>query len=144
MPEPAIAPLAAPAGRIKATTLLSAKTLADPRSWQARASLQQLSGADRLEQICNLEAMEQVRAWNADYRPDAVVAYAMAESRLSGRTVDAPGAAIRSKKRWYAISYTCTTAATTEEVVSFEFEMGAEIPEDQWAEHSLFSGTSVD
>jgi hypothetical protein len=145
---PAAVPQAAPPGtapgRIKAARFLSAKTLSDPRSWQARSSLQQLSGGDRLEQICNLEAMEQMHAWDSRFLADAVVAYAMAETRLNGRTTDAPGAAIRSRGHWYALSYTCTMAASAEDVTSFEFQLGAEIPQQQWAEYSLYGGTSVD
>jgi hypothetical protein len=136
-------PVAAP-GRIKAATLLSAKTLSDPRSWQARSALQQLSGTDRLEQICNLEAMEQLHAWDSSFLADAVVAYATAETRLTGRTTDAPGVAIRSRGHWYAIGYTCTMSANAEEVTAFEFQMGTEIPQEQWSEHSLYAGTSVD
>ena len=55
---------------IQVTKILSGTVLEDPRSRQARLALRQLSDFDRREQLCNLEAMEQVEAWNDDYKPE--------------------------------------------------------------------------
>ncbi|RUW89290.1 hypothetical protein EOA35_32920, partial [Mesorhizobium sp. M8A.F.Ca.ET.023.01.1.1] len=66
-PMPA-APAPAPSARqspaapamIRPTRMLSAKTLADPRSKQARADLEAFASDERMVQLCNLEAMDQI------------------------------------------------------------------------------------
>ncbi len=66
-----------PPAMIRAVKILSGEALADARSRQARIALRQLSDFDRREQLCNLEALEQVHAWDGDYEPERLVAYAM-------------------------------------------------------------------
>ncbi len=122
---------------VRAKELFSAKVLADPRSKEALVALRQLGVDDRVIQLCNVEAMEQVHIWKPDFQPDFVVAYAMADTKLSGSTLQADGAALRSKRRWYAIEFKCEVTPDLERVVSFEFLLGAEIPRSEWETHSL-------
>lgn len=82
-PQPtAPAPTPQP-GMIQATQMLSAKTLADPRSRNVRADLASMAGGERQLQICNVEAMDQIRQWRSDFAPDRVVSYATARERIS-------------------------------------------------------------
>lgn len=126
-------------GMVRSKELLSAKVLADPRSKAALVALRQLATDDRIIQLCNIEAMEQVSTWNHGFLPDFVVAYAMADTQLSGLKLDAEGGALRSKQRWYNIRFRCEVAPDLETVLAFEFLMGAEIPESEWAAHSLWT-----
>ncbi|GLQ78154.1 hypothetical protein GCM10007881_16700 [Mesorhizobium huakuii] len=71
--------------------MLSAKTLADPRIRQARADLATFASDERMVQLCNLEAMDQIRRWRADFQPERVVPYATAEEKISGTTIAADG-----------------------------------------------------
>ena len=50
---------------IVAKTMLSEKTLADPRSSQARRELATFADSERIVQLCNLEAMDQIEAWRS-------------------------------------------------------------------------------
>ncbi|WP_234704331.1 DUF930 domain-containing protein [Rhizobium nepotum] len=50
-------------GMVRAKELFSAKVLADPRSKEALVALKQLGRDDRVIQLCNVEAMEQVHIW---------------------------------------------------------------------------------
>lgn len=138
-PPPASAPPApAPPGEmIRATRLFSAAVLADPRSREARETLPQLAADERLVQLCNIEALEQVHRWNATFEPDLVVAYALAEPKLSAHAVEADGAAIRSRHAWYAIRFRCEAAPDLATVVAFEFLVGAPIPRAEWESHDL-------
>ena len=77
--------------------MLSAKTLADPRSRQARADLATFAEGERLAQLCNLEAMDQIRAWRTEFRPETAGAYARIERSVAGNTIAADGAAFRSR-----------------------------------------------
>ncbi|MGO8020018.1 hypothetical protein AB9E19_34515, partial [Rhizobium leguminosarum] len=59
------APIAPPALKptefVEARRLVSDKVLADPRSRRAREALSGLAGSERNLQLCDLEALEQVR-----------------------------------------------------------------------------------
>ena len=117
--------------------MLSARTLADPHSRQVRADLATFDGTERLIQICNVEAMDQVAAWKKELRPDRVVAYATAEARLDGRRLVADGAAMRSRRRWYALKFECDLAPVDDEVIGFAFAVGDAIPRSHWNELGL-------
>ncbi len=124
-------------GMVRAKELYSAKVLADPRSKQALAALRQLGTDDRITQLCNVEAMEQVHIWKSEFQPDFVVAYATADTKLSGLTLQADGAAVRSKRHWYDMKFRCVVTQDLERVVAFEFSLGDEIPKSEWKTRSL-------
>ena len=125
---------------MRAERLFSADVLADPRSRQAREALPHLAMSDRMIQLCNIEALEQVHMWKADFQPDTLVAHAMADAKLIGRTTAADGGAFRSKRRWYNIRFRCEVAPDLTKVVAFEFQVGEEIPKSEWESHNLTAG----
>jgi hypothetical protein len=124
--------------------MLSAGTLADPRSGEARRLLATLDDTERMIQLCGLEAMEQVRAWRGTFRPTAVVAYAMAEAAVSGDRVDAGGAAFRSGGSWYAIRFRCRLRPDHASVAAFEFKVGDAVPEEKWETLNLPADTAIE
>jgi hypothetical protein len=73
-----VPPPAEPPAMITARTLHSESVLANPRSRGTRVALKTLEAGERIEQLCNLEAMSQIHAWKAEFEPDRVVAFAMA------------------------------------------------------------------
>jgi hypothetical protein len=133
---PAPQPPAAPA-MIRPTEMLSAKTLADPRSRQARADLATFASDERMVQLCNLEAMDQIRRWRTDYQPERVVPYATAREKITGTTIAANGAAFRSRRNWYGLKFRCQLAGDGESVVGFEFLVGDLVPREKWDELGL-------
>ncbi|YBV98186.1 DUF930 domain-containing protein [Phyllobacteriaceae bacterium JZ32] len=135
---PAQAPSTAPS-MIRATSLYAARTLADPRNRQAREGLAQLAGPDRMEQLCNAEAMEQIHHWREDFDPDRLVAYAMGDTRIDGDMFIADSAAFRSKRQWYNVKFRCGLTSDFKTVASFEFQVGDAIPRAEWEEHNLAS-----
>ncbi len=90
----------------------------------------------RLEQLCDLEAMAQIAALRL-FLPDRVVAYAKADTRIVGDTLIADGAAFRSKRLWYGLSFTCGLSANRQAVESFAFTLGSEIPQRLWEKYNL-------
>jgi hypothetical protein len=124
---------------VQATQLQSAKVLANPRSAKARKTLGQLAPSERIVQLCNIEAMEQVHLWKPALKPDFLVAYAMADTELSGQKLKADGGAFRSRSRWYNIGFTCEVTPDLKQVVSFAFAVGGEIPKSDWADHNLLA-----
>ncbi|UXT41450.1 DUF930 domain-containing protein [Agrobacterium tumefaciens] len=137
--EPALTNESSPRGdgMVRAKELYSAKVLADPRSKQALAALRQLGTDDRITQLCNVEAMEQVHIWKSEFQPDFVVAYATTDTKLAGLTLQANGAAVRSKRHWYDMKFRCVVTQDLERVAAFEFSLGAEIPKSEWETRSL-------
>ncbi len=111
--------------------------LADPRSREVRLALPLLAVDERLVQLCNLEAMEQVRLSGAGLEPEAVVAYAMAELEMGRFTLHARGAAFRVGRHWYNIAYKCTARSDYRAVTDFAYKVGDEIPRSEWASHYL-------
>jgi hypothetical protein len=130
-------PAAPDDGMVRAQHFFSEKLLADPRSRHARDDFKQLASAEQVVQLCNIEAMEQVHRWDSTFQPDYLMAYAMAGAKVSAQSVEVDGGAFRSKKHWYNIKFKCAVAPGLRTVVAFEFQVGAEIPKSQWAEHFL-------
>ena len=122
---------------IRPTEMLSAKTLSDPRSRQARADLATFASDERMVQLCNLEAMDQIRRWHADFQPERVVPYATAEEKVRGTTIAADGAAFRSRKNWYNLKFKCQLAQDGESVIGFEFLVGDPVAREKWDELGL-------
>jgi hypothetical protein len=117
--------------------MLSETILADPRSWKARRMMARLGPNDRIGQLCGLEAMAQVAAWKKTFKPDQVVAYAMARTKILGNTLLADGAALHSKEEWFRLKFKCGLTPDHTKVTSFEFLVGNTIPRRDWESHSL-------
>ncbi len=122
---------------IRPTEMLSARTLADPRSRNVRADLASMAGSERQLQICAVEAMDQIRKWQGDFAPDRVVPYATVREKISGTHIDAEGAAFRSKGKWYGLKFSCDLAANGETVTGFAFLVGDPVPRARWDELGL-------
>jgi Domain of Unknown Function (DUF930) len=131
------APRAGPHGMLKATQMLSEQWLADTRSQQAVKMLPLLAADERMEQLCAIEAMAQINAWKRTFQPDHLVAYAMAETKVSGNALRADGAAFHSNRHWYKIRFKCDLTADHTKVVSFEFVVGDVVPRSEWERYSL-------
>lgn len=100
-------------------------------------SLRALAPSARLEQICDYTAMTKIRA-AGEHRPDRAVGYAISEGKVTDNTLVADGAAFRSRKKWYRMSYTCKTTPDRMRVLSFDFKIGPEIPEEKWSAYGLW------
>lgn len=122
-------------GLITARTMLSGRALANPRSRKAMQQLRTFSADERVVQLCNIEAMEQVHAMRPALLPEAVSPYAFQDLKLRGGSVVADGAAFYSGHRWYGLRFACDVTAG--KVVSFAFRIGQPVPRPQWGEHNL-------
>jgi hypothetical protein len=99
--------------------------------------LMKLDPQTRAEQRCNSRVSGIANREHKGFNADEVVAYAFADSALKGTLVSAPGAALRSRGRWYHVSYVCKVSPDGLEVESFEYKLGDEVPRALWAEHYL-------
>lgn len=101
------------------------------------AQLEKLDPETRLEQRCDVEAMERIARDRAGYAVDKVLAYAFSDPVAKADAMRADGAAFRSHERWYRLSYACRTDADHIKVLSFRYSIGAEVPRAEWAKHYL-------
>src|SRR6185437_12903828 len=103
-----------------------------------KAGLLKLDPDTRLEQRCDAEALERIARDANPYKPDRVVAYAIKTPTLQGDAIESPGAAFRAKGQWYGLSYNCHTAHDRMQVLSFRYEIGDRISEDDWPKYNLW------
>ncbi|MEL7525460.1 MAG: DUF930 domain-containing protein [Pseudomonadota bacterium] len=125
------------AGWTRATSFYAGDVLSDPRSAQARLALATLVSGDRIEQLCALEAMEQVRHANSHLRPTRLAPHAFRNSIQRGNEIVAAAAAVRSQGIWHEIAYRCRLSAGGREVIGFEFALGNPIDRSLWDDHGL-------
>ena len=99
--------------------------------------LRLLDPSARLEQVCDIAAMAQIRREAKEFRPDRAMASALAEPKAGQTSLEAKGAAFRSKGKWYQLSYVCQTTPDHMKVLSFDYKIGDPIPEDRWDGYGL-------
>jgi len=102
-----------------------------------QAGLARLDEQTRLEQVCDLEAMERITQ-AGNYMPDRAKSYVLSAPKRKGHTLTALGAAFRSGGKWYALSFTCTATPNHMKVTAFDFHIGGRIPESKWLEYDLW------
>ncbi|OOG69039.1 DUF930 domain-containing protein [Sinorhizobium sp. A49] len=119
---------------VKAEELFSAKSIADPRVKQAMG---QLPVKKRILQLCNIEALEQIRHQRPEDFPDMLVPFGPSGGFIGKEQIDASGGAYRSKGNWYDVDFKCKVNLETVAVTSFSFAIGAIIPQTAWKSRRL-------
>jgi hypothetical protein len=102
------------------------------------ASLKKLDPETRLEQVCDLEAMNRIDKDANPYHPDRAETDVVSHPQHVGNTVKGSGGAFRSKGRWYSFSFTCKGSPDHMQVLSFSYKIGEMIPESKWAALGLW------
>jgi hypothetical protein len=130
VPSPALAvPVPLPPRKLVLTharTILSGGAL----DRVASASLRTLADDARFEQLCGIEAMEQIARGKGGFNPERTIAYATADTRLEGDTLAADGAAFLSGGHWYRLAFRCRGTPDRRQVLSFDFATGEQFPDD--------------
>ncbi len=122
-------------GPIEATQFFASKILAEDK--RIAAALPTLGNDERVIQLCNIEALEQIKSAKPDFAPDTLVAYAFGDMDVAGGVLSAPGGAFRSRRKWWHLGLKCAVAPDYSGVTAFEFTLGDEVPEDEWDAHFL-------
>lgn len=101
--------------------------------------LQRLAPPERLEQLCDYTAMAEIRKDAGNFRPDRALSSAVSEPSATGDSLEAKGAAFRSRGKWYALTYSCAATTDRMAVITFKYTVGPEIPEAKWAAYGLWN-----
>ena len=128
LPDDPVPPAAAD-GMIEATHMLAGAALADPRNAEARAMLKMIVPSLRREQVCGIEAMEQIKLGTPDWSPECVISYAYADVEIAGNAVTASGAVVLNGTDWYRLAYECTLGADLASVTAFRYRLGDVVSE---------------
>ncbi|MBC2884176.1 DUF930 domain-containing protein [Ochrobactrum sp. CM-21-5] len=102
-----------------------------------KAQLEKLDPDTRLEQRCDVEAMERISREQDRFSVDKVLAYAFSDPVAKKNSIRADGAAFRSREHWYKLAFVCKTDDEHINILSFRYDIGDEVPHDQWDRHYL-------
>lgn len=105
---------------------------------KVEGALRNLDPASRLEQVCNLEAMQKIGRDNSTFRPERAVVDAVSRSKIKDNTIQGSGAAFRSRGKWYQFTFKCSTTPDRMKVLSFDYRIGAVIPPEKWSAYGLY------
>lgn len=139
-PEPR-QPSAPADGMVHATQMQAAGILA--RDAKLSAQMETVAGSERIVQLCGIEGIEQIRAYDPQYDPDMIVAYAFGDTVRQGLTLSADGAAFRSARAWFELKFRCTITADFTAVTGYAFSIGGAVPRDEWEAHDLTEDEGV-
>ncbi len=119
--------------------LLAGNILRDPANRQVRQTLPRLDLYERTTQLCNIEALEQLRLAKPGSAPDALVPTAFEETSILNGVMKAPKGAYRLDRQWFEVSFECSVGTDLESVTAFRFKTGLAIPKEEWEEHNLIA-----
>jgi hypothetical protein len=100
--------------------------------------LNALAPEERLEQRCDMEAMERIASEQKGMKPDKVIAYTFEDPEVSEHAIKASGAVFRSGRDWYRLKYKCLTGSQSLTVQSFDYHVGEKVPEELWRKYNLY------
>ncbi|GAA5539826.1 MULTISPECIES: DUF930 domain-containing protein [Brucella/Ochrobactrum group] len=118
-------------------SLVSMALPASAMNASEKAQLEKLDPVTRLEQRCDVEAMERITREQNKFSVDKVLAYAFSDPVTKKNSIAADGAAFRSREHWYKLAFTCKTDDEHINITSFQYDIGDEVPADQWDKHYL-------
>jgi hypothetical protein len=100
--------------------------------------LLKLEPEERAHQACNIRGLDAVRKGKHLKGVDRVKASSQSRATFKNNVVTANGAAVRANHHWYRLKYKCAVTDDQMKATSFEFQLGAEIPEDEWENFGLW------
>jgi hypothetical protein len=100
--------------------------------------LEKLEPEERAHQACNIRGLDAIRKGARLKGIDRVKTNATSRAIFKDDVVIANGGAVRAKHRWYRLKYRCGLTPNQMKATSFDFELGGEIPEEEWEDFGLW------
>lgn len=101
-------------------------------------SLMKLDPQERAHQACAAKGLEAVRRDKRLKGADRLVPDVLKRAQFADGVVSAKGAAVRTGKHWFALSFECAVTSDQLKATSFTFVLGEEIPPEKWDEVGLW------
>ena len=138
-PKPEASPETKPPddGMIRSNQIYSGKVLARAGNEEALHDYRNLTGDEQREQLCSLEALEQIAAWNDAYKPERMVTYTFEEVRYEGNHMIADGAVFWSHDNWHRVKFDCELSDDQSTVLNLAFAVGTIVPKSDWEDYYL-------
>jgi hypothetical protein len=126
-----------------AQQLYALTVLSRPENTQAQKALPTLAPDERRIQLCNIEAMEQLRRTET-ISAEMVAPCAFQDLVIHAAEIVADGAAVRAGDHWLRLRYRCVIDPTAPAPSDFAFALGDDIPKAEWSDHFLVAGSPGD
>ena len=102
-------------------------------------TMKKLDPEERAHQACILKGIAAVRADKKLPGADRMKTSIFGPAQfINGTEVKAKGGAVRAKDHWYAVSFDCMVTADQMKATAFTYQLGKEIPKDQWENLGLW------
>ncbi len=101
-------------------------------------SLLKLDPEERAHQVCILKGIDDLNRAKALPQVDRLKTSILSRAKFDGTTVTASGGAVRSKHRWFALTFTCTVTKDQMKATSFVYKLGPEIAREKWEDLGLW------
>lgn len=101
-------------------------------------TMKKLDPEERAHQACILKGIAAVRADKKLPGADRMKTSIFGRAEYTGTQVKAKGGAVRAKDHWYALSFDCMVTADQMKATAFKYELGKEIPKEQWEDLGLW------
>ncbi|NVK33109.1 MAG: DUF930 domain-containing protein [Rhodobacteraceae bacterium] len=98
---------------------------------ETREQFENTQNQERVVQLCNAEAMEQVANWKNEIKPSLLMPYARKAIKWSGRKLEVRGGVLHGAPGWFRIWYNCTVTEDLKEISSFSFRLGNKLTQDE-------------
>jgi len=113
-------------------------SLASSPSSKLEKMLERIDPSERFIQACSYAAAERIGHDGNPYHPDRAVMDSISPPVVRGNLMKGTGGAFRSGGAWYQFSFDCAASPDHMKVLSFDYRVGAKIPEDKWEQYGLW------
>jgi len=93
---------------------------------------------ERADQVCVRLGLETIRRDGRLPDADRLMTSAAGRAVVKGAIVIANHAAVRARNHWYILKFNCEVSDDHVKARSFKYEIGTEIPQQQWEEFGLW------
>ncbi len=101
-------------------------------------ALSKLDPEERAHQACVLLGVDKMRKDRTLPHADRMKTGVLGRATFTGTRVTTAGGAVRADHHWYRLKFDCTVTADQMKATAFRYELGGEIPREQWDEIGLW------
>jgi len=100
--------------------------------------LAKLAPDERSHQACIMKGLDIVRKDKRLRNPDRMKTSIFSQAVLNGTVLTVNGGAVRSNNHWWRLGFKCELTKDLMKATSFTFEIGPEIPKNDWERLGLW------